>query len=159
MVCNEKASEEEITKLDEQIRGFASRRSAFSRQQDVRTVESTNTAMVSVINREVETINRIADGLLADIDKIEQEAKAHKRVHQLAWAKNGMPKGDDEDFQGVRLGDAMENVLKMRRDAVQTVRGNQLSKVPLIVEPVVEEEAELSEEQLIRMALDARKKG
>lgn len=158
MVCNEQAYEAEIDELDQTIRQFANRRSAFSRKEDVRVVESTNTAMVNVVQREVQTINKLADDLLKEVDVLEKNAVAHKREHMVSWAKNGLPEGDDDDFRGVRLGEAVEKAITVRREAITTSRASQLAKVPMIVETVVEEDVAVSDEDLIRLAMEQRLK-
>jgi hypothetical protein len=155
MVCTERLYEEEIEKLDQQIRSFANKRSAFTRSID--TVSSRDDAMVSVITREVEKINALADTLLDELKTVETGVIEHKKEHMVAWAKNGLPEGDDDDFRGVRLGEAMENVIKVRREAITAAKNAQLRKIPVIVQHVDDVTDVVTEEELLKLAVEARK--
>ena len=151
MVCNEKASQQQIEAMDKKIAGFGRRPSAFKSNQPV---PSDNEQQVAKITREVEAIHRHADDLLHDIKGMLQDAEAHKRVHLVEWAKRGCPEDEaDEDFVGIELGNALESALERRKEAVEAVRAQLMGKVPLVVEAETHhDESPLSDEQLIAIA-------
>jgi len=158
MVCNEKASAREIELLDQQIAGFGRRSTPFSKGGDAPPpVDRADTAKVDKINREVANIHKIADDLVQKITQLAKDSDDHKRHHLIEWAKNGCPADDDdEDYTGIQLGDALENALRTRKEAVDAVRARLLSRVPLIEETSHSEAVEgLSDDQLLALAKQA----
>jgi hypothetical protein len=159
IVCTESAYESEIRDLDAEIRRFANKRSPFSRREKTPTIRASDTDMVEIVSKEVETLRVVTEELNQKIDAIEKGVVAHKKEHMISWAKRGLPEDDptrpdevDDDFRGVRLGEAMEKVIKLRRDAIRAAHDHQAAKIPLIVldEPAVEDV--VSEEDLIALA-------
>lgn len=156
MVCVESLYEAEVEQLDQEIRAYATRRSPFARKGGDSTVQSTDTTMVQIVNREVEAINTLADDLQKKIDALEKDVTAHKKEHMLDWAKRGLPEEEDDyDYKGVVLGDAMEAALKTRREAVAVAKAAHAAKIPLIVEPPAEAHVEMTDEELMALAAQA----
>lgn len=159
IVCTEAAYESEIRDLDAEIRRFANKRSPFSRREKTPTIKASDTDMVEIVGKEVETLRAATEELNQKIDAIEKGVVDHKKEHMISWAKRGLPETDqtkpddvDDDFRGVRLGEAMEKVIKIRREAIRAAHDHQAAKIPLIVpdEPAVEDV--VSEEELIALA-------
>jgi hypothetical protein len=75
----------------------------------------------------------------------------------LSWAKNGLSEGDDDDFRGVRLGEPIESVIKVRREAITTAKNAQLRQLPIIMQEADAVEEVVTDEELLRLALEARK--
>jgi hypothetical protein len=71
--------------------------------------------------------------------------------------KNGLSEGDDDDSRGVRLVEAMESVIKVRREAITTAKNAQLRKLPIIVQEADAVEEVVTDEELLRLALEPRK--
>lgn len=160
MVCNEKASQQAIEAMDKKIAGFSKRPTVFTKKGGdggPAPVASTDTTLVAKINQEVAAINQLADNIMADITTMERDAADHKKVHLVSWAKNGCPDDPfDEDGVGIELGDALEDALKRRKEAVSAVRGRLLSQVPLITQTAAHgPDTELTDEQLLAMAKEA----